>query len=858
MAKFNKGLIFTNDKCIGCNKCISQCSIMGANVFVVKGGKPKIVIDGDKCNHCGKCIRLCTNGARDYIDDVKPFFDALKSGKKISLIVAPSFYLIYKDNFSNILGYLKSLGIDKIYNAAFGAEISLWGHVNYLQEHINDNNAAYITQTCPALVNMIELYHPDLLDKVIPVQSPMMCTAIYARKYLGDTNEMAFIGPCISKKDEINSLMTEKNIQYSVTYKRLFEYIGNVDMSSYTALPDLTTDALGNFISVSGGFCEAIRKFFPQNEQILSKEGITPYLFSLLNGCARVPHRDERPFVIDVLACMNGCQEGPGVDFNNLNYNKLYCDYNREKRNLDYSFIKSDDVTERIKQINEVFKDLDLKDFKRIFEDRYKQQFKVPESTIQEIFSDMLKKSSEKQNINCQSCGYKSCRDMVTAIALGYNRKENCIKYMNEQMLKQLNTDQMTGFMNRLSFQKEVKSIIDANPEKAYIIAVGNINKIKIVNDLYTSKAGDLVICKAGENIIGSMNYNGFLARLGGDTFAFCVEYTVENMELIYNIPVLNLTDYGIEIPITMRFGIYIADTSIDDVLSVMNLATIAMADKISSTKNTFTMFTKEMHLNIKREIEMTSQMQTAIDNNEFQLFYQPQYSASDDKLSGAEALCRWIKSDGTVISPGIFIPISEKNGFIRTLDKVIWDKAFMNVRKWIDDGLKPVPVSVNISRVSLSTDDLIYTISRIQDKYKIPQDLIHFEITESAYMEDQENLIRRVNEIRKMGFKIAMDDFGSGYSSLNTLKDIPIDILKLDMGFIRENSNMEKGNVIINSIIKMAKSLDLITVAEGVETNPQAEFLKILGVDIIQGYYYSKPISQNEYEDKMRERKVL
>lgn len=313
------------------------------------------------------------------------------------------------------------------------------------------------------------------------------------------------------------------------------------------------------------------------------------------------------------------------------------------------------------------------------------------------------------------------------------------------------------------------------------------------------------------------------------------------------------MTEYGIEIPITMRFGIYIADTSIEDILSVINLATIAMADKISSTKNTFSMFTKEMHQNVKREIEITSQMQSAIKNDEFQIYYQPQFYSENGELAGAEALCRWVKSDGTVIGPTVFIPISEKNGFIRLLDKVIWDKTFSDMRKWIDEGFSPVPVSINISRVSLSSDNLIYEIQRIKDKYQIPVDLIHFEITESAYMDDQENLIRRINEIRGMGFKIAMDDFGSGYSSLNTLKDIPIDLLKLDMGFIKENSNMEKGTVIINSIVKMSHSLDLKTIAEGVEVQSQADYLKNIGVDIIQGFFYSKPLSHNDYEELLK-----
>ena len=244
--------------------------------------------------------------------------------------------------------------------------------------------------------------------------------------------------------------------------------------------------------------------------------------------------------------------------------------------------------------------------------------------------------------------------------------------------------------------------------------------------------------------------------------------------------------------------------------------------------------------------------MKSALANDEFVLYLQPQYD-STKRLIGAEALSRWIRDDGKMISPGIFIPIFEKNGFIKEMDYHVWENGFKLIRTWMDSDSLPVPISVNISRVSLADDEIINKIKSLQEKYKIDPSLMHFEITESAYMENQDELIQRVGKIREMGFLIAMDDFGSGYSSLNTLKDVPLDILKLDMGFLRGNDSAGKGHSIIEHIINMAHDLDLTTIAEGVETIEQANFLNSLGCDVIQGYLYAKPMPISNYEELLQ-----
>jgi EAL domain-containing protein (putative c-di-GMP-specific phosphodiesterase class I) len=300
--------------------------------------------------------------------------------------------------------------------------------------------------------------------------------------------------------------------------------------------------------------------------------------------------------------------------------------------------------------------------------------------------------------------------------------------------------------------------------------------------------------------------------------------------------------------------------------MNMINSAILAMDQKITQQENTYSAFTQGLKKKQVDEAKLSSLMKSALDNNEFILWFQPQYSTSSNKLVGAEALCRWINNEGQIISPAIFIPVTEKNGFIRYLDKEIWRKAFGTLRRWIDEGYDPVPISINISRVSLESDGIYYTIKYLKDEYNIPPELVHFEITESAYIGDEGNFLQRINLIRSLGFKIAMDDFGNGYSSLNSLKDIPIDIIKLDMGFLNDNNNIasekqeatdlqNRGGTIISSVIRMAQKLKYITVAEGVENQAQAQFLKSIGCDIIQGFLYAKPMPEDAFISLLKEK---
>lgn len=851
MSRFKTGIIYTNENCIGCNKCISQCSILGANISVVENGISKIKVDSDKCNHCGKCIALCIHNARDYLDDADDFFAALSSGEKLSLLVAPSFYTLYSDKAEGILGYLKSIGVEKIYDVSYGAEISIWGHTKYLKEHSNDpsNEKAFISQTCPALINVIELYNPDLIKKIIPVHSPLLCTAIYAHKYLGDNNRFAFLGPCISKKDEIISKNTAGNVSFNVTFSHLMNHIGYKDFSTYSAKADLTSNKMGEIFPKNGSFKEAVSHFFPADANFQELTTLAKETFDTLRIFRGNNYELAQPLMVDVLACKKGCYLGPGIEKDNVDYEKILSIYAKRRKEMYDMTGNEQDYKQKWAQFSKQFDDLKYEDFVRTFEDRYHQPFHVPENVLNNIFDEMLKDTPEKRRINCGSCGYQSCHEMARAIAYSYNRKENCIHYMHDEMSNRYYTDPQTKLPNRAAFVRDATILMAKNPEKQYVVLCGDVNRLKVINDLHTFMVGNKVLCRIGEQLKQSCP-DAIVARMGGGFFSILVEYTPDNMQKIYALKHFDCSDLGVKFPVTMRFGVYIKQGGIESVDSMLNCGTICMDISVSMAQNTFTLFTKDFRERMMLESNITTQMQPALDNNQFHLWFQPQYQVGTGVLIGAETLCRWIKEDGSMISPGLFIPISEKNGFIRILDKYIWRQAFMAMRKWLDEGLNPVPISINISRVSLESEALIFIIKRLGDEFKIPTDLIHFEITESAYMNDQQNLLYRINEIRKLGYKIAMDDFGSGYSSLNSLKDIPIDILKLDMGFMRSSTNIDKGGTIISSVVKMAQALKLTTIAEGVESESQASFLESVGCDIIQGFLYARPMSEEKFRE--------
>ena len=849
MGQQNDGILFVNDNCIGCTKCISNCSIISANVSTFENGVARVRLDSDKCNHCGKCIRLCTHNAREYKDDIEEFINALFNNEDISLVVSPSFYILYGEKAHQILGYLKSIGVKKIYDSAFGAEIAVWATANYIKQHENDPNRAFITSTCPALVNFIELYFPNLLDKMFPIQSPSICTAIYARKYLGEKGKIALLSPCIAKKDDNDDANTFNNIQYNITFTHLLQHFKNVDFSSYYAESDLSTTGLGNIISIAGGFKEAVSYFFPKGSYFTNFSGFSQDMFKKLSFSENKEYSACKPLLAEVLGCINGCQEGPCVEKENFGAPIVYERVNQLRKKCYENFITSEDYDLNFQKLNEQHKNLALNDYYRKFTDRYEKPADIPQSTYDIIFVTMSKNTTAKQNINCGTCGYPTCKTMATAIAYGYNTKENCIHYMKERMNDLYRTDVLTGLLNLQAFKDKTSRLINTNTDKQYILCMSDINNFKVINNLYGNIAGDAVLLKIADALKELLGNEHVLARVGGGVFAFCVEYEIDFLEKLRKCKNFCCEHAGTEIFVTMRFGLYIIKDIDEPITRMLNAATIAMDYAQSSMYNTYTIYTEKMRKNLLRSAEITAQFNSAIENDEFHVYMQPQYNIGTNELSGAEVLCRWIKTDGTIINPNEFIPIAEKSKFIRTLDKLMWEKTFKLVRTWLDEGIELQPVSLNASRYNIQNEDFIPFIEHLINRYQIPTSLIHIEITESAAMSDTEEISKRLERLRGIGFKIAMDDFGSGYSSLNSLKDIPIDIVKLDMGFFSETDNTDKGYSILTSVVRMAKSLKLTTIAEGVEKEEQLSFLKAIDCDIIQGFLFAKPIPADEYK---------
>jgi len=251
----------------------------------------------------------------------------------------------------------------------------------------------------------------------------------------------------------------------------------------------------------------------------------------------------------------------------------------------------------------------------------------------------------------------------------------------------------------------------------------------------------------------------------------------------------------------------------------------------------------------------VSEQSLTALENGEFIVYYQPKYDPRDDSLRGAEALIRWDSPKLGFVSPGRFIPLFEKNGFITNIDHYMVSSVARDQKRWLDSGFDCVPVSVNISRAHFIENDLAEQIRDLVDKEGCPHELIEIELTESAFFDDQKSLLTTIGKIKEYGFHISMDDFGSGYSSLNSLKDMPLDVLKLDAGFFRGTSEDGRDRIVVSEAISLAKKLNMKTVAEGVEEKSVVDFLAAEGCDMIQGYYYAKPMPGNDFEARMTQK---
>lgn len=430
-------LVYTTDDCIGCNKCIRVCSCIGACISTSENGHDRITVDPTKCIACGACIDACEHNARQFNDDTERFFADLKKGEKISILLAPAFQANYPGEYERVLGGLKKLGVNRIISISFGADITTWGYLNYVQQN---NFTGGISQPCPAVVGYIEKYAPQLIPKLFPVQSPMMCGAIYVRKEMGVTDKLAFISPCIAKKAEIDDPNNKGIISYNVTFDHLMKYIRENKINGDLAKDEIEY-GLGSIYPTPGGLKENVYWFLGKDVYIRQIEG-ERHVYDYLDK-----HKDEiikgtnKAFMIDALNCGMGCLYGTAVEEKKSEtdealYNISQIEEKCTKNDKLSAWSRKLTPAQRLKKLNKQFAKLNLNDYLRSYTDRSKEcSYKQPsQSELEDIYNDMLKTTPESRKINCECCGYKTCSDMATAIYNGFNKKENCIHFIKTEV----------------------------------------------------------------------------------------------------------------------------------------------------------------------------------------------------------------------------------------------------------------------------------------------------------------------------------------------------------------------------------------------------------------------------------------
>lgn len=410
--------------------------------------------------------------------------------------------------------------------------------------------------------------------------------------------------------------------------------------------------------------------------------------------------------------------------------------------------------------------------------------------------------------------------------------------------------DELTGIYDKDEFYRKTVEMIDRNKNTPYAMIVMNISRFKVLNDIFGLKAGDRLLCFIANYMKNNFNSNITFGRLQSDNFAICAPANKKNIISLIEDIEKNIAKYPLDFNIIVNFGVYLIE-KYDECVSLMcDKASIALATIKGNYVNRYEFYDGNMRKDLMKQQELINDMKLAMQNGEFNIHIQPQVEYKTGKIVSGEALVRWNHKVKGVISPYLFISLFEENGFITKLDKYIWELTCKTIRRWMDEGKEVVPISVNVSRVDMYDYTLNEYLNNLVKKYKLPSGILKLEITETAYMENSKQLIDIVNELRKSGFKVLIDDFGSGYSSLNMLKEVHVDSLKLDRSFVQDSNINKNSECILTAVIYMAKSLNLPIIAEGVETKEQADFLGELGCEIIQGYYYSKPLSVEDFEN--------
>lgn len=416
--------------------------------------------------------------------------------------------------------------------------------------------------------------------------------------------------------------------------------------------------------------------------------------------------------------------------------------------------------------------------------------------------------------------------------------------------------DPVTKKGNSYYFKKIGQERINKEPKKYKYMIIFDINNFKLINKSYGYNAGDKILYSIAEKLEEIFGESGLISRYANDYFAIFFDYKGNIFNIISKVvnKIEKLKIDNVTYNFSINMGVYKVQDRDDNISAIMDKAIIAHSASKGNTYDRYHIYDESMEEMLEEEEKIEAKMYQALMAKEFKVYYQPKIFTNGEKLYGAEALVRW-EHEGTIISPSRFIPLFEKNKFILKLDVYVFEEVCKNMRKWKEElGVEPT-ISINISREHFMDEHFLEKYFMIISKYGVNTNKIDLEITESSAVEVGVDIVEIMNKIKKLGFLISIDDFGTGYSSLSMLQDMPIDIIKIDKSFVDRIGYKQKN--MIDYIIKIAKELELTTIAEGVETKEQKDYLSKKGCDVIQGYYYSKPLQLEEFEEYLKKENV-
>lgn len=426
------------------------------------------------------------------------------------------------------------------------------------------------------------------------------------------------------------------------------------------------------------------------------------------------------------------------------------------------------------------------------------------------------------------------------------NRVHNIIRLRESaSMVNQLMWDDITGLYSKEFFYRAVEDAFAANERAEFDLICSDIDNFKSLNDRYGEPNCDALLGALAARMTEILPDLIAGGRIGADMFAFLVRHQNPGWE-----SVLYAAADDLPLPnVNVKFGVVERADRALTVPKICNRAISALETVKGRLGVNVALFDDELHERQVLEQIIRESMEAALGELQFSVYYQPKHDVHTGRIGGAEALVRWSHPEIGFISPGLFIPIFEKNGFITRLDLFVWEEACKELRRCIDAGMPCVPISVNASRLDFDVADLPGRMAALADKHGVDHSLLHVELTETAYSDNPEAVTQMLRELKALGFATELDDFGAGYSSLVSLNMLPLDVMKLDMSMIRKATELDDYRI-VESTINLARVLGLKTVVEGVETAEEARRVTEMGCDLIQGFFYSKPLKRDDYEE--------